>query len=829
MILTELIQAVVNLPLNQAVYDYHLPADLAGKVQAGSLVIVPFGTQRVQAVVLGRVEQAQVPETRPVEALLDARPVLTLAQLNLARWLAEEYCAPLADCVRLMLPPGLSQQADTLFTLTGQTPAGSLTTFQAEVLRLLEKRGPLRGRQLEAAFPHQDWKPGLRILVQKGWLKSAPILPDPSVRPKVIRTLQLARPLAEAQQVLQENTRSGHPPVLERRLAVLTTLAAEGMPVNAAWVYAASGAGPADVQRLVELGLILAGESELWRDPLEGIQAPPVQTPELTGDQQVIWNRMQPVIEGGAPCLLHGVTGSGKTEIYLRAVEDTLARGRQAIILVPEISLTPQTVRRFMGRFPGRVGLMHSKMSAGERYDTWRRARQGDLAVMVGPRSALFTPLPDPGLIVLDECHDPSYYQSDVSPAYHAVKAARVYARLLNAGLILGSATPTVEQVYQAQQENWPAFSLPLRVLAHRQVVRDLPNLPVEAQAATLPLPPVTVVDMREELKSGNRSMFSRALQASLAAVLERGEQAILFLNRRGSSTYVFCRECGFVLRCPRCDLPLAAHEKDARLMCHSCGYTRQSPARCPQCGSAAIRAYGAGTEKVQAEVSGLFPAARVLRWDAETASQKNAHEIILSHFVNHRADILVGTQMLAKGLDLPLVTLVGVMLADVGLNLPDYLAAERGFALLTQVAGRAGRSPLGGRVFFQTFQPDLEAIQFAARYDSAGFYQRELENRRRLGYPPFARLVRLLIQDEDAHKAREAAESMADRLQYWMDSDQGFTLERIGPAPCFYARLNRQYRWQIILRGARPDVFIRRHLPLPSGWRVEVDPPDLL
>ncbi len=835
--MTEILQVIVNLPLANGIFDYHVPPEFAGRVRAGCLVVVPFGAQRVQAVVLGPVAQAQVPETRPIEAFLDADPVLTAAQLELARWMAHETLAPLAACVQLMLPPGLSQQSDTLFTLTGRADRAGLTPFQGEVLDVLHTRGALRGRQLEAAFPHREWKPSLRTLVQKGYVLAEAVLPPPSVRPKVVRTAQLACPLESALSLLDESRRSNNENVIARREAALNYLAREGAPVNVSWVYASSGANLADLQRLAEWGAVILGETELWRDPLDQVEALPQEAPVLTAAQHSAWEGIRQAMQTAEPCLLHGVTGSGKTEIYLRAVEETLRQGKQAIVLVPEIGLTPQTVRRFMSRFAGRVGLVHSKMSAGERYDTWRRARKGDLSVIVGPRSALFSPLPNLGLIVVDECHDTSYYQADIQPIYHAVKAAVAYARLLKASVILGSATPTLEQYFQADREGWRIFSMPVRILAHRKAVRaqlsalgrDLPEMAGEELSADLPMPPVTIVDMREELKQGNRSMFSRALKTGLAGVLERGEQAILFLNRRGSSNYVFCRECGGVVRCPKCDLPLTAHEHDTQLRCHTCGYTRKMPAHCPVCNSNAIRPYGAGTEKVEADVVKLFPTARVLRWDAETTQLKGAHEILLSHFVHHRADILIGTQMLAKGLDLPLVTLVGAVLADVGLNLPDFRAAERGFQLLTQVAGRAGRSPLGGEAIFQTFQPEQDAIQFAARYDYAGFYQHELANRQRMGYPPYSRLTRLLFQDADPAKAQTAAETLARNLRGWVEGSQFSALDMIGPVPCYYARVNGQYRWQIILRGAQPDALIRAHLPFPDGWRIEVDPSDLL
>ncbi|TLN22422.1 primosomal protein N', partial [bacterium] len=352
-------------------------------------------------------------------------------------------------------------------------------------------------------------------------------------------------------------------------------------------------------------------------------------------------------------------------------------------------------------------------------------------------------------------------------------------------------------------------------------------DLNSEGEAAFLPLPPVQVVDMRQELKAGNRSIFSRSLHDSLTRVLEAGQQAILFLNRRGSSTYVFCRECGTVLRCPRCDLPLTYHSDSNDLQCHTCNYHRQMPSRCPTCHSASIRQFGTGTERVESETQKEFPSARTLRWDAETTRQKGSHEILLSHFSRHQADILIGTQMLAKGLDLPLVTLVGVVLADVGLSLPDYRTPERTFQLLTQVAGRAGRSPLGGRVILQTYQPEHYVIQYAARHDYHGFLERELEARRKIGYPPFSRLARLELRQRDPSAAEQEARLMAGRLRQWMEQDGFTSTELIGPAPCFFARQNGLYRWQILLRGPDPARLLRgRNL---GEWRVAIDPASLL
>lgn len=837
------LEIAVNVPGVTDVYHYHLPPELEGRVLAGHLVIVPFGRQTVQGIILRSIHQPAVSETRPVIDLVDSEPVVTEHQLALASEMSLKNLAPLAECIWLMLPPGLSQQAETLYTLREhwRQNAGQLSNSQNVFLDLLEKRGPLRTRQIERALPRRRWQSTAQSLIQRGLVTSQIILPEPNVRPKTVRTVQLACRPAVAEQAIPNLGRSGTQ-ALERRQAMLRFLLHDPGPVDVTWVYAESGGNLQDLRKLSEMGLVLLGESEVWRNPLAEYDFQPTDIPPLTRDQQKVWAHIQAAIRNASegkrvsPLLLHGVTGSGKTELYQRAVADVLQLKKQAIILVPEIALTPQTVRRFVGRFPGQVGLLHSGLSVGERYDTWRRARAGDLSVIVGPRSALFTPFPKLGLVVVDESHDDSYFQSESSPRYNAREAAVAYAREAGAVCLLGSATPDITSTYRASQGEWRYLHLPARILAHRETVRaQLERLkadsvrfrPLEEQVETAELPPTRIVDMREELQAGNRSIFSRALISALEKVLQRGQQAILFLNRRGTATYVFCRDCGYALKCPHCDIPLTYHGPQSALICHRCGYRRKMPSSCPQCSSKRIRQYGTGTARVESEVQALFPQIRTLRWDYETTRQKGAHDAILGHFVAHHADVLIGTQMLAKGLDLPLVTLVGVVLADVGLNLPDYRAAERTFQVLTQVAGRAGRSPLGGEVILQTFQPEHYAIQSAARHDYRAFYKQELEYRRQLGYPPFSQLVRLEFRDQDPDKAERSALQMAARIRGWLNAESRRATQLIGPVPCFFGRIGGFYRWQIVLRGPDPVSLLRGHAD--QSWKIEVNPPNLL
>ena len=818
----------VNIPTITGVFDYHLPSELNGQVGVGALVTVPFGKQTVQGVVVAFITEPSVPETKPVLNVLDAQPVLTSTQIEFAQKLSEATLNPLAAVIGMLLPAGLSQQADVLYSLNpspfavGEKP---YSETQKRILDLLDKRGALRGRQIDRHFAQVDWRKSAQTMVKIGVLTAQSVLPPPRVRPKHVRTAQLAVPPETAEEAMSSLGRQGDS--LKRRQAALRFLMNEPQAVNVSWVYAESSCTLADLQELAERELILLQETEIFRDPLQHIDEATLQNPSplaLTPDQQNVWNEIQDAYRVQAegqilpPFLLHGVTGSGKTEIYLRATAEAIRRGKQVMVLVPEISLTPQMVRRFLARFPGQVGLVHSKLSDGERYDTWRRARNGQLKVIIGARSALFSPLPNPGLIVLDECHDPSYYQSE-PPFYHAVAAARLYASISAAVCILGSATPPVALRYQAEGRGLRLLELPRRLT------------PLADGGVTLgtSLPPVRIVDMREELKTGHRGIFSNALIEALAGTLERREQAILFLNRRGTATYVFCRTCGTTVKCPQCETLMIFHTQlsGVELLCHRCGYSRKMPKKCAVCGSDQIRQYGLGSEKVEQQVKSLFPKAEVMRWDWETTREKDSHELILTHFAAHHADVLVGTQMLAKGLDLPLVTLVGIVLADAGLNLPDPFAPERGFQLLTQVAGRTGRSERGGQVILQTFMPEYGVIQAAARHDYAGFYTQEIASRKRLGYPPFNRLVRLEVQHKNLEKAEKSAMDMAAMLVKRIEKEKRTETDLIGPVPCFFAKQAGLYRWQVILRGPDPASLLIGHLP--EGWRIEVDPSSLL
>ena len=504
-----------------------------------------------------------------------------------------------------------------------------------------------------------------------------------------------------------------------------------------------------------------------------------------------------------APILLHGVTGSGKTEVYLQALAAIIAEGKRGIVLVPEIALTAQAILRFVGRFPDRVAIIHSELTDGERYDEWRRIRSGKVDVVIGSRSALFSPLPDLGIIILDEEHEPAYKQNQPKPTYHARDAANFLGQLLHIPVVLGSATPSVESFFHAERGDYHLIEL------HNRIGADLP--------------PVEVIDLRNELHAGNTSIFSRRLQSELEQVLQKGQQAILYLNRRGAASCILCRECGFVAMCDHCDMPLTYHSTERILLCHYCNGQNRILHLCPQCNSPSIRYFGLGTEKVEDTIARHFPSARLLRWDRDTAKHRRTHEQLLDRFANREADILVGTQMIAKGLDLPGVTLVGVISADIALTLPDFSASERAFTLLTQVAGRAGRGEEAGKVIIQTFNPQHFCIEAASKHDYHEFYAAEIEARQRYGYPPFRQFVKFTYSHENRRRAQNEALLLRETLDKWIDRLGLSQTDIVGPAPAVMERIRGKYRWQMIARG--PDLHPLLRVIDTPGWEVDIDP----
>ncbi len=839
-------------------FHYHLPPGLGGEVKPGHLIWAPFGAQEVQGIVVGPAASSPV-ETKAIDRLARPQPVLTPAQLKMAFWIADYYVAPISEAVKLFLTPGLLSKS-------GEPP--KVRAKMEEQIELLVDPSSIResllglkhqSKQAQVltnllASPSRS-RPLADLAIAGGLSKGGPIsaLEDKKLVRVVGDKVVLVQPAGVAEDaILALKHVSKFEPVLQ-------ALARAQAPMWKTDLYASVETNLYSLRKLQTAGLIRLEHKVRYRDPLGGRIYPRTSPPALTDQQQKVWDEIRSACFAAAASeatqpemvreeaatssirsqcfLLHGATGSGKTEIYLRAIAETLARNRQAIVLVPEIALTPQTVSRFAGRFPDRVSVVHSGLNASQRYDVWRRARDGRIDVIVGARSALFSPLPRLGLIIVDEEHESTYKQDtdewgSFTVFYDARTIAVRLAAVTGSALIFGTATPSLQAYHGAQQGRLKLLEMPDRVVGHIEfsdVVIDgsaeTPSPPAYAS-----LPPVEIVDMRQELRAGNRSIFSRSLQSELHEVLDAGQQAILFLNRRGTHSFVMCRDCGFVAECERCETPLTYHERAAQLICHRCNARVPIPANCPACHSHRIRFFGTGTQRIEEVVSQIAPRARLLRWDRDTTGRKGSHEQILDRFASHEADVLIGTQMIAKGLDLPLVTLVGVVAADIGLYMPDFRGAERTFQLLTQVAGRAGRSRRGGRVIFQSYTPQHYALQAAAEHDYHAFYRREMEFRREQQYPPVSRLARLIFWHKKLETVAEQTDRMMGKLQQRAEEIGiwGDGTDLLGPAPAPYARIRGYYRWQIIVRAADPSAFLRG-IDIPFGWRIDIDPVSMM
>lgn len=803
-------EVAVHSPATRSTFSYAIPARL--RVDIGQAVWVPFGSRTAQGIVVDLSARPSVQATKEIANTIGDSPVLSSVQIELARWISEYYLSPLFDALALMLPPGFERQAVACFQFAGfEMDSAPLTPEQRQVLRIITEEGKTSLPQLERKIGKRKAAQVTNQLLDLRLITKNFELERVKIRPKTVPYVRLTadRTGIEAERARLHRARA------HRQVEVLEFLAGQAGPVPVSELRKHLDCSHAPVKALESRGLVSIEKVRIRRDPLSHMRVPASPVPILTESQRAACESINRVIAGdtrqrGSPpvVLLFGVTGSGKTELYLQALTRVIASGKQGICLVPEIALTRQTVERFASRFPGRVALLHSGLSPGEQFDEWQRIKEGNCDVVIGPRSALFAPLADLGLIIVDEEHEWTYKQEDKSPRYHARDVAIKLAQLRSAAVILGSATPDVGSFHRAQKGEYHLVELEERVTPRGRS----------------PLPDVSIVDLREELKAGNTSSLSRSLLAAMKETLARGEQVILFLNRRGTATFVRCRSCGFVFRCPRCSVALTHHAVQRKLICHRCRYSIPLPQSCPQCHRHNLRFLGVGTQRVEEEVGHSFPGARSLRWDSDAVSRRYSHEEILNDFRDHKADVLIGTQMIAKGLHLPQVTLAGIISADTGLNFPDFRSGEHTFQLLCQVAGRAGRGVRAGRVIIQTYSPDNYVIQAAARHDYLQFYDRETDYRRRYSYPPFARLVRLVyshINDDACHREAVRVHRLILRERARGDLSD---LTVIGPIPAFAFRARGRYRWQMFLRGQAPAEVASR-ITLPYGWTIDVDP----
>ncbi|WP_438351474.1 primosomal protein N' [Paenibacillus sp. FA6] len=796
----EIAKVIVDVPVKNTdrPFDYLIPESMRAWIEVGSRVGVPFGHRTVQGFVVSIQPQSQTEsfKMKPIKEVLDMIPPLSEELVELAQWMSEQYACRFITALQVMVPTALKGKAERYISLVESSETlfgeGSLVgNDEEDIIRFIGRKVEVTMQQLSNAFP--DHAILLKSLLKRGILQENQYIKD-KLQKKTLKAVNLIVSSDEAQHIIDQ-----FPAKAIRQKEVLQFIldSKDLLPLPMKTIISALQVTSGTVKSLVDKGYVSVEDVEVLRDPYQGRHFKATAPLILTEEQQLAYDRVVHTLDERKHdvFLLHGVTGSGKTEIYLQSIQRCLEQGRQAIVLVPEISLTPQMVERFKGRFGNLVAVMHSRLSGGERYDEWRKIREGKASVVVGARSAVFAPFTNLGLIIVDEEHETSYKQEE-SPKYHARNVAVHRAQQLGAAVILGSATPSLETYHAAKSKANPDFSpwlleMPTRALGNR-------------------LPEVQIVDMREELRVGNRSMFSRALHEAIVTRLEKREQIVLLLNRRGYSTFVMCRSCGYVAGCSECDISLTFHQKSNNLRCHYCGYAESAPQVCPECGSEHIRFFGTGTQRVEEELAKLFPGIRVIRMDVDTTTEKGSHEKLLKQFGDRKADVLLGTQMVAKGLDFPDVTLVGVITADSALNLPDFRAAEKTFQLLTQVAGRAGRHHLPGEVFIQSYTPEHYSIIHASGHDYTSFVRDEFRHRKGLHYPPYCRLILVTMSHEQLPLLLRMAENMAITIQGkarqrgWLGSLDRLTadaLDILGPVASPIPRIKNRYRFQCMIK----------------------------
>ncbi|AOH54233.1 primosomal protein N' [Peribacillus muralis] len=774
----DIASVIVDVPAKQTdrEFDYRIPEKWKQVIMPGMRVIVPFGPRMVQGFVTGLKGNSDFSKLRYIKEPMDLEPILNDELLQLANWLTKEAMCFKISALQAMLPAAMKAKYEKVInviedkkdrlppiiqTLFGRGHSLSWKeVIEGEHASLIQKE--LQHGNLELVYNVKNRLNKKTVRVIQALLSSDEL--------KEMASSLSAQ--AKKQQELLQYFMEHHEPIPLKELLEVTNTSSS------------------TVKSLVSKGALTELDQEIYRDPYENRVFEQSNPFTLTDEQAAALAPIQEKIHHDEHdvFLLYGVTGSGKTEVYLQAIASVIEKGEEAIMMVPEISLTPQTVKRFKERFGEQVAVMHSGLSVGEKYDEWRKIHRKEVKVVVGARSAVFAPFENLGLVIIDEEHEASYKQEE-TPRYHARDVAIERAKSYKCPVILGSATPTLESFARAKKDVYKLLTLSRRMNEN-------------------PLPAVDIVDMREELRTGNRSMFSELLFSKLKDRLEKGQQTVLMLNKRGHSSFVMCRSCGLVINCPNCDISLTYHRFNDIMKCHYCGFEEGMPSVCPECESEHIRFFGTGTQKVEEELTKILPEARVIRMDVDTTSKKGSHERLLNAFGEGKADILLGTQMIAKGLDFPNITLVGVLSADTMLHLPDFRSSEKTFQLLTQVSGRAGRHQLPGEVVIQTYTPEHYSIELSALQDYDAFYEREMDLRRKSHYPPYYYVVLITVSHEDLMKTVSVTEKITNYLSSRLNRDSIV----LGPVASPISRINNRYRYQCLIKYKRePDL--NRHL----------------
>lgn len=767
---------------NAGVFDYIMPEKFKDMIKIGMRVIVPFSGRNLEGYIIGIKNNTSIDlgKLKEIINIPEFEQVFTEKQLKLCRWISHEYMCSLTDSLRCIIPAGMVLKENKYIILNNPNQGFTLSMDTLERRIISEIRcsgGTIALNKLNKIIGSNT------LNTVKNMVKSNIVFINSKmsqgINDKYIKCMKINDKYDDIEKTIGEMNLNRK---LKQQVEMLKILKNRSSMIPLEKLIKVYGFSRSTINTLIKKNIIESVKINTLRDPFMGAVFEDSTAPILTDEQQSVIGKILNgyLTEKNRNYLIYGVTGSGKTEVYIQLIHYFVNNGKQAIMLVPEISLTPQTIERFKGRF-NRVAVLHSRLSTGERYDEWKRIKSGEVDVVIGARSAVFAPLNKLGIIIIDEEHENSY-KSDKTPKYHTREVAKKRCEIEDAVLVLGSATPSLETFYDASNGKYILCTMNKRV--HN---RDLPAL--------------EIVDMRQEIESGNRTIFSKRLYDEIKNTLSNNHQIILFLNRRGFSTFVSCRKCGYVMKCPKCDVSLTYHIDKNILNCHYCGFTTKSPNFCPKCNSSYIKFFGVGTQKIESEVKKYFPNARVLRMDLDTTSQKGSHDKIYRAFKNKDADILIGTQMITKGLDFQDVTLVGVVAADMTLNIPDYRACERTFQLITQVAGRAGRGEYEGKVIVQTYNSEHYSILSALHHDYVGFYNKEIMIRQTFNYPPFSDLVNIVVSSKIENEAssiiNEITSKMKNAIRQSIDD-----IIILGPAPAPMYKINTYFRWQTILKG---------------------------
>ena len=773
----EIVEVAVGLPVSKT-FHYRIPEKMKGSLQMGMRVLVPFKGRKVTGFAIDLLDHPPKgieEKLLEVEDLLDEVPLIDPQMLRFCRWISNYYLYPLGEVIKTGLPPGLQLKSELILSLTQdgmeRLTQGGLEPNQEKIFSEIGRHGKVPFKKIMKIFPGEALRSQLFSWKRKGLINIDAEIEDKEVKPKFEKVVQY---------------KGGEPAKqLSKKQAEILKWVEERGEIFFSELSKRFKSPSKAVQSLEASGLIATSYREVIRDLSARPELKAYPKPEPTSHQEAVLNEILKGIHSKrfSPFLIHGVTGSGKTEVYLRAIEEVLTQGREAIVLVPEISLTPQLLSRFKDRFGENLSLLHSGLGRGERYDQWRRIWKGDVKIALGARSAIFAPFKNVGIIIVDEEHDPSYKQEE-KLKYHARDVAVVRAKQDEATLLLGSATPSLESFYNAERGKFHLLSLPERIEGK-------------------PLPRVKVVDVK-----GKGGLLSEEVKVALQKNIEDKKQSLLFLNRRGFANFILCPDCGLTFKCPNCSVTLTYHLRDRSLQCHYCDYRIPAPGDCPQCQGHRLRGMGIGTERLEQEISQLFPEAQVARMDRDTTSRRRSHQEILKRLESGKIDILVGTQMIVKGHDFPNVTFVGVVSADTSLHFPDFRSSERTFQLLTQVAGRAGRGEVFGEVVIQTYNPDHYSILRAKDHDFIGFYQEETQFRKALDYPPFSRLINFRLTGNSEKRTKAVAEEMGKIGKSLLKTRYRKGIEILGPSAAPFAKMKGKFRWQMLAKGKTSQLL---------------------